>query len=71
MAKSIKTDNTSLLVTDEEKAQLEKELGIQNDNLISKNLNTTTSIAKEGRKSDMQLVEDNYKNMQSRTSAEE
>ena len=65
MAKSIKTDNTSLLVTDEEKAQLEKELGIQNDNLISKNLNTTTSIAKEGRKSDMQLVEDNYKNMQS------
>ena len=58
-------------LTDEEKEQIAKELNINSvDNEtekepISKNLNTTASIASEGKKSDMQLAVDNLKNMQS------
>lgn len=60
-------------LTDEERAQLNKELNINTGDKeketekepISKNLNTTASIAKEGKKSDMQLAVDNLKNMQS------
>lgn len=57
-------------LTDEEKEQIAKELNINSvDNEtekepISKNLNTTASIASEGKKSDMQLAVDNLKNMQ-------
>ena len=58
-------------LTDEEKEQIAKELNINSvDNEtekepISKNLNTTASIASEGKKSDMQLAVDSLKNMQS------
>ena len=79
MAKSTKTDNVNIVVTDEEKEQIAKELNMEAENLsdeiskeqatgkelISNNLNTTASIASEGRKSDMQLTVDNFKNMQS------
>ena len=57
-------------LTDEEKEQIAKELNINSvDNEtekepISKNLNTTASIASEGKKSDMQLAVDSLKNMQ-------
>ena len=79
MAKPTKTDNVNIVVTDEEKEQIAKELNMEAENLsdeiskeqatgkelISNNLNTTASIASEGRKSDMQLTVDNFKNMQS------
>ncbi len=78
MAKA-KTEDTNIIVTDEEKEQIAKELNMKAEKLsdeiskeqatekepISKNLNTTASIASEGRKSDMQLSVDNLKNMQS------
>ena len=78
MAKA-KTEDTNVIVTDAEKEQIAKELNMEAEKLsdeiskekeaekepISKNLNTTASIAKEGRKSDMQLSVDNLKNMQS------
>lgn len=78
MAKA-KTEDTNIIVTDEEKEQIAKELNMEAEKLsdeiskekeaekepISKNLNTTASIASEGRKSDMQLSVDNLKNMQS------
>lgn len=79
MAKSTKTDNVNIVVTDEEKEQIAKELNMEAEKLsdeiskeqatekelISNNLNTTASIASEGRKSDMQLAVENFKNMQS------
>lgn len=79
MAKSTKTDDVNIVVTDEEKEQIAKELNtaaeqlsdeiakeqVSEKELISNNLNTTASIASEGRKSDMQLAVDNFKNMQS------
>lgn len=78
MAKA-KTEDTNVIVTDAEKEQIAKELNMEAEKLsdeiskeqatekelISNNLNTTASIAKEGRKSDMQLSVDNLKNMQS------
>lgn len=79
MAKPTKTDDVNIVVTDEEKEQIAKELNMEAEKLsdeiakeqvseketISNNLNTTASIASEGRKSDMQLAVDNFKNMQS------
>ena len=67
MGKTTKTEDKVMLVTDEEKEQIAKELENANTSEkepISKNLNTTASIANDSKKADMQLSVDSMKTMQ-------